>query len=78
MNELYTQLGLIEANITALQNQLKLLKVQKNYLIKTIEDYADQSVYQNAGGEDGVGIESATDAILDKSTNRNGTDRTDY
>jgi hypothetical protein len=59
MQELYTELGLIEFTINELESQLILLKEQKTYLIKTISN-ANQNLHPEKSIENSNRTESET------------------
>jgi hypothetical protein len=59
MQELYTELGLIEFTINELESQLILLKEQKTYLIKTISN-ANQNLHPEKSSENSNRAESET------------------
>lgn len=60
MNNIYKELGLIEAAIISTQEQLKQLKIRKNFLIETLKDLqnANQDIHTQTGREDSTGTQS--------------------
>jgi len=65
MKELYEQLGLVSYEITKYQQTLNVLIEQKKYLIKTIEDYANQSLYSETGRNGSAERKHETNGGLD-------------
>ena len=49
INDLYQQLGLIESTLSTYNEQIKLLKIQKKFILKTIEEYANQNIHSESG-----------------------------
>lgn len=66
IDELYYELGVCEASIKNLQTQLLYLNNHKKFILKQIEN-ANQSLHRETGREDGTGIQTKADELLDSS-----------
>lgn len=59
MNNIYKELGLIEAAIISTKEQIKQLKQRKKFLIETLKDLqnASEDIYSTTGRTDSTGTQ---------------------